>query len=337
MLRSYMHPGLLIALAIGSLVLLAWSRRGPAKEEGSVGGFAIVAWTGAAAYLLYILIFSILWQRYFWIGIALTFTAISAPLLALQSRFRIAFISIVLVGTIGLGLHRPLLSLREWLNNSNSPAERAAVVTLLDNDPQVPYAGDRWSSVFDVLFLRNDEGTWAIESTFARLQDKDFIALINDVFTDKESPFFKSVMSACEPLTPPGRLTAYRCGEQFWRKYGLGANLPSAPVSAALPYSGAVDRRDCEAVAGWVMNTANPNADLKVELYVDDKLAETLPASNLRPDLANSVGTGRYGFSFKVPAAYKDGRPHTARVKVAGGDYLVPFYLGVFPAFECKL
>jgi hypothetical protein len=336
-LRSYMLPSLLIGLAIGSAVLLALSRRTQVKGHESVGRFAILAWTGAAAYLLYILMVSILWPRYFWIGIALLFTAISAPLLALQSRLRMAFIMIVLVGTLGLGLHRPLLLVRKWISNSHAPAERAAIVRLLDEHPQLPYAAQWWACIFDVLYLRREEGIWAIEPNVIRLQDRDFIALINDVFTDKEGRFFKSVVATCEPLTPRGRLTAYSCGERFWGMYSLSASSPKSPVGVALPYYGAVDRRDCETVGGWVMTSADPEADIKVELYIDDKLAETLPAQNLRPDLANKFGTGRYGFSFKIPATYKDKRPHLVNVKVAGSDHSVPFYQGVSSSFECKL
>lgn len=86
--------------------------------------------------------------------------------------------------------------------------------------------------------------------------------------------------------------------------------------------------------ANWFNSV--PEADIKVELYIDDKLAETLPAQNLRPDLANKVGTGRYGFSFKIPSAYKDERPHLVNVKVDGSEYVVSFLQGVFPNLECK-
>src|SRR5688572_4627712 len=121
-----------------------------------------------------------------------------------------------------------------------------------------------------------------------------------------------------------------------------GTNTPAAsPTSSPVagnpsgaPYHGAVDKVDCETVGGWAMNIADPGANVKVELYIDNKLAETLPADTLRPDLVNKVGTGRYGFTFKTPSAYKDGRPHTPGVKVAGSNYAVPLIAP--PTFECK-
>lgn len=117
------------------------------------------------------------------------------------------------------------------------------------------------------------------------------------------------------------------------------ANAPAATAPAALPnlpYYGAVDRRDCDTVGGWVMHTGNPAADLKVELVVDKKVVETIPAQTVRADLVGKVGTGKYGFSFNIPAALKDGRSHNVMVKVAGTEYTVPFLEGVYPDFECK-
>jgi hypothetical protein len=114
---------------------------------------------------------------------------------------------------------------------------------------------------------------------------------------------------------------------------GSNASSASSPAVAS-PYPGAVDRRDCEEVAGWVVNKDNPKAETKVELYIDDKLIGTVPAATLRPDLT-SWSSGLHGFRFKIPAAYKDGKPHTAKVKVAGSNYEVPFYQSS-PGFECK-
>lgn len=331
-LTNYTSLALLVGLAIGSAILFYVARRNRDKGDGSVGRFAVFAWTAAVAYLVYILVFSILWPRYFWIGIAILLTAICAPLLAMESRLRVATLLVLLVCTLGLATQ--LFELRRGLMLSPLPAERAAVVRLLDAHPDLPYVAPGWSSVFDVLYLRGNEGIWTYDPNVIRPQDGDFIALINIAFTNKADRFLRYVVNRCEPLTPHGRLTAYRCSESFREAFRTGAIPPSPPVGVALDYDGVVDRRDCETVGGWVMKTADPEADIKVELYIDDKLAETVPAKNLRPDL--NAGTGRYGFSFKLPAAYKDDWPHKADVRVAGSEYRVPFYDGVFSGFECK-
>ena len=119
--ESYISAALLAILVTGSVLLLVLSRRSRDKSFGSAARFAILAWSGAAVHLAYVLIVSILWERYFWIGIALLLTAICAPLLAVGSRLRVATILILLVGTMGFGLHRPLYTVHEWVRTSTAP------------------------------------------------------------------------------------------------------------------------------------------------------------------------------------------------------------------------
>lgn len=327
-LDSYVSATLLAIVVTGSVVLLVLARRSRDQDAGGMERFALLTWAAAVAHLAYVLILSILWERYFWIGIALLLTAICAPLLAVESKLRVATILVLLVGTIGFGLHRPLYTLRDSVSASTAPTDRAAVVKLLDEHPELPIVAQYWASIFDVLYLRDKEGTWFYAADVVRLQHRDFIAVINDVFTDKKSRFFKSVVSTCEPLRPEARvISAYRCSKKFWsdqgdQAYPDGDNSNSADVR--IPYSGAVDTKNCEVVGGWITDRKNSAAQLKVEFYIDDKLIDTAPATSLRPDLT-SWGNGLHGFSFKIPAAYKDGKPHSTKIKVAGTDYEVPF------------
>src|SRR5438874_7772366 len=105
------------------------------------------------------------------------------------------------------------------------------------------------------------------------------------------------------------------------------SNSPTPPTNTSSsagnsasppPYSGVVDRRDCETVGGWIVNNANTSTEVQIELYIDNKLVESLPANDLRPDLVGKIGSGHYGFSFKIPSAYKDAKSHLASVRVAG-------------------
>jgi hypothetical protein len=220
--QSYLPPALVVGLAMGSALLLVPLTRSRDEGRERVGRFATFAWAGAAVYLAYILMVSILWQRYFWIGIAVMLTAISAPMLALGSRLRVATIMVLLVGTVGFGLHQRLYLLHQWQwkVTMTTPIERAAVVRLLDDHPDLPYAAHYGSSIFDVVYLRDTEGTWTFEPNVISLQDRDFIAIINHVFTDKKHRFFESVVATCEPLTPDAQvIAAYRCGQRFWATY----------------------------------------------------------------------------------------------------------------------
>jgi hypothetical protein len=122
-------------------------------------------------------------------------------------------------------------------------------------------------------------------------------------------------------------------------------SLPAAPPSpraANSPnktstYYGAIDYRDCDFVKGWVFNGANPTEDINVALYIDDKLIETVPAKTLRPDVkAQNHGTGEYGYSFKIPANFKDEVPHTVSVKTVGSDYTLLIPKTIYATASCK-
>jgi hypothetical protein len=132
-------------------------------------------------------------------------------------------------------------------------------------------------------------------------------------------------LAACTPTEPAGGTSTSGTSSQV-----------AAPQTNQSPYYGAVDFLDCEEVRGWVWNSLTPQTNVRVESYIDDKLTESLTAQTVRADLLNKLGTGRYGFSFKVPAAYKDSKPHTVKVKVADSEYTVPFFQGVSSTVECK-
>jgi hypothetical protein len=131
-----------------------------------------------------------------------------------------------------------------------------------------------------------------------------------------------------------------RGGESPAELGGNNASNASSPNSASNAelqhaYPGAIDTSNCEQVGGWVETRADPKAETKVELYIDGKLVETMPARTLRPDLT-SWGSGLYGFSFKIPSAYKDGNAHVVAVKVAGTEYALPFFERNSPNIQCK-
>lgn len=124
------------------------------------------------------------------------------------------------------------------------------------------------------------------------------------------------------------------------RSAGTNTTGASSPISTipinTTPYYGFVDYWDCQELRGWVWNSSAPEASVKVALHIDDKLIEVLPAQTPRPDLVDKVGTGRYGFSFKVPSAYRDSKSHTVKVKVVDSEYIIPFYEGVRTTSVCE-
>jgi len=113
------------------------------------------------------------------------------------------------------------------------------------------------------------------------------------------------------------------------------SNPTGPPNKPGNTYYGAIDTRGCDTVAGWVYNSVNPKEEINVALYIDDKQIEVAPARTLREDVkAQGIATGEYGFSFKLPDSFKDGKPHTISAKTVGSDYTLINIPNVSP-FKC--
>jgi hypothetical protein len=84
-------------------------------------------------------------------------------------------------------------------------------------------------------------------------------------------------------------------------------------------YVGRLEASDQRTVRGWAWDAARPDSAVGVSVYDGDRLLGTVRADVLREDLAESrKGSGKYGFSFRLPEALCDGKPHVIRVRFAG-------------------
>ena len=72
-------------------------------------------------------------------------------------------------------------------------------------------------------------------------------------------------------------------------------------------------------ITGWAIDARNPNAPLRVDLFIDDVAITTVTADQYRDDLRDAgLGDGRHGFEIAVPHHLQDGVPHRLRLRVAG-------------------
>jgi hypothetical protein len=223
-------PALVLAVlgAVSIACLVALRRNGIAVTAR----LALLLWIGGSTHIAYYLFASSLKDRYLWIGIALIGAAIAAPLLALPQRMRTATVAVVVASTILLGWYRPFLN----LNQQSTAAlrvhdERVALVQLLDEHPDLPFAGHFWQGIFDVVYLKQTPGVWAYEPNLLKLRDREFLAVINTLFTPREGSYVGSVTSTCAPITDGIRFATYRCGPAFWQTYPA----PAVPVSDVQP------------------------------------------------------------------------------------------------------
>jgi D-alanine transfer protein len=97
---------------------------------------------------------------------------------------------------------------------------------------------------------------------------------------------------------------------------------PPASSGPGRAYEGFHDETNERHIKGWVWDRNHPEEALKVDIFDGDKLLTTVVADQLRQDLLQrKAGNGRHGFLYTVPAALRDGKPHSIRVRVAGTNF----------------
>ena len=101
------------------------------------------------------------------------------------------------------------------------------------------------------------------------------------------------------------------------------ANSP-APTRAALnaltpAYVGALERADCNSIAGYAYDANDPNATVSVDIYADGNYIITIPANRFRSDLSNAGWENPFhGFLLITPSSLKDGKIHSITATFSG-------------------
>ena len=117
---------------------------------------------------------------------------------------------------------------------------------------------------------------------------------------------------------PLGRLARFLLAKAIIEALLVGALAVWFYVSAFPPFfRGAVDVTDRNGVAGWAVNSANPQERVEVQLYIDGRFVAHTIADQPRPDVraAGRATDENCGFRFAGPFALDSG-PHEARVYV---------------------
>ena len=217
--QSYARPAMAVIVIIVILVILGLNNGGVSRNVLVAKRVAAFAGAAATMHFVYILFASSnIWPRYLWIGIALFFVAILACLLAVSNKQRNA-LYVTLFIIIGLGGYRPIYVLQKQMVGDRVASERADVVSILDANQKVPYAAQYWSSIYDVVYLRREEGIWGFGRAMQGLYGNNFIAIINKTHTDKASTFFRSVEATCTPMKHSSNFELFECAQSFWLDY----------------------------------------------------------------------------------------------------------------------
>ncbi len=93
------------------------------------------------------------------------------------------------------------------------------------------------------------------------------------------------------------------------------------PTPTNTDYRGYLDVADCNTVAGWAFDNNRNQQSVSVDVYLNGQKAATVLANQNRPDVANAYGISgysQYGFSWSIPASYKNGSALNISVRYIG-------------------
>ncbi|QJW89184.1 hypothetical protein HNV11_07155 [Spirosoma taeanense] len=93
------------------------------------------------------------------------------------------------------------------------------------------------------------------------------------------------------------------------------------PAAPAGQYVGFLDFADCNGIGGWILDRSNTRQSQRIDIYINGRKVTTIRADQMRQDVADAFGVhgfSRFGYSWEIPASYKQNTPLTISVKPAG-------------------
>jgi hypothetical protein len=110
-------------------------------------------------------------------------------------------------------------------------------------------------------------------------------------------------------------LTTFLIAKSIIEALFVGALAIGFYLTAFTPFfRGTLDKADARQVYGWVVNQAEPQTRVEVQLYIDGRFVGTRLADGSRPDVkaAGRAEDEKHGFSFDTPPL--SAGQHEARV-----------------------
>jgi hypothetical protein len=102
---------------------------------------------------------------------------------------------------------------------------------------------------------------------------------------------------------------------------GLHEPLNLSPRSInCIDYDGYIDIADCNSITGWAEDLNRLGTAITVGIYDNTTLVTTVSANQLRTGVGYYTGEGGFhAFALSTPAQFRNGLPHTLRVKFESG------------------
>ncbi|MGH2361572.1 MAG: hypothetical protein ACRDGM_13650 [bacterium] len=198
------------AVAVGIVALIHLLRSKWDRANGNFV-FGCVLFAGGLAHFAYVLFVSILWSRYFYIGVALITAAAVSPILSLRNLPRYCH-----AAAIASMLLTPSAVSRVtgWaLADSNNASHLRKTVRFIKSHPNLPIASQSWATFYDVLFLLKKDREWVFFWGLERLKGRSYMVVLNTHFADTSTKEYQATVSDCRLELERGVYRVYVCGD----------------------------------------------------------------------------------------------------------------------------
>ncbi|MEP7158350.1 MAG: hypothetical protein ABI797_02905, partial [Chloroflexota bacterium] len=234
--RDFVAVTVLVAI-VSFLALLIRILPDAGADHATWRRLCVLLGAGVVAHFGYVATRSNFYPRYFFLGVALVLALVALTLVIMSKRARAVALAAIVMVTLVLD-PSALLSALARTGRTADHAERLAIVATLNANPAVPYGAESWTTIYQFVYPRNSEGTWAYGRDVARFAGLRYFSLIDRIHTRLNGDFARAVVTYCTDLTPSAlRLGAYDCAAPFWDAY-LPATVPLVdppPHVAGLP------------------------------------------------------------------------------------------------------
>ncbi|HEU4833526.1 MAG TPA: Calx-beta domain-containing protein [Pyrinomonadaceae bacterium] len=208
------------------------------------------------------------------------------------------------VGTILNDDPQPSISINDVTVNEGNSGNTSAVFTVTLSNASAQSISVSYATANGTAISPSDYIAASGIVTFAPLQTSQQIPIpvVGDTAVETNEFFFVNIFAEINATLADGQGTGTIVNDD------------------ATLYEGWVDVADCDSIIGWAADRNRLNTSITVGIYDGDTPVTTLLASDLRSDVGAYLGdNGKHGFAIATPQQFKDGLPHTLRVRFESG------------------
>ncbi len=193
---------------IAASIFLVRSKREPEQRNFMLSS---MLFAGGLAHLAYVLLVSILWSRYLYVGAALLTAGVASPILSIRNPVKFGYAAAIAMLLI-TGSAMTRIS-EKALGDGNHASDLAETVRFVSEHPDLPIASQGWATFYDVLFLLNEKREWVFFWGLDRLKGRPYMVVMNNHFAKITAKEYQATVSGCRLEMERGVYRIYVCGD----------------------------------------------------------------------------------------------------------------------------